>query len=141
MDENVAAGVDAAELRTTLTDAGVPDTIAQREISEVMASPILAACRQAQAHARRLQMVLDLQQTHAAFATDQARLDMVEALDPESFYRIYYAGNRPFVWRKAAQTWPAMTRWTPDQLRARFEGVPFEVEIGREAAPNHEGHY
>ena len=144
VQEALAAGVLAgADDSTVLAQAGVaasPPVLAV--LAEYRAHPLARLAREQRRAADEKLLKL---QSHARIDAQLARLhparqqvERVAGLEAERFHRDFYAANRPVVMTGQMQHWPAMSRWTPDYLKARFGEVPVQVQMGRESDPDFE---
>ena len=59
-------------------------------------------------------------------------------LSGDLFRDIHYAANWPVVIEGALEGWPALSRWTPDYLRAAVGPAPVQVQLGRTGDPDYE---
>ena len=126
------------ELVAIMVARGFPPGDADVHVREVAGSPILRAARRSQ---RQSLKAADL---FAAFATLYGRSGFSlqrRRLTPEQFYREHFFANRPVVLTGLAEGWPALERWTPDQLGSRFGDVVVEVTHGRESDPRYEANF
>ncbi len=57
----------------------------------------------------------------------------------DEFIERYLAGCRPVVLQGIVDDWPALQRWSPADLKPRFDPLEVEVQMGREADPHFEG--
>ncbi|ARR53931.1 hypothetical protein HY78_11090 [Rhizorhabdus wittichii DC-6] len=61
------------------------------------------------------------------------------SLDPETFLRDHYAGQRPVVIGGLVDHWPALSLWTADYLEQRIgRETPVEAQKGRESRKDFE---
>jgi hypothetical protein len=60
-----------------------------------------------------------------------AAIERVSGLSGAAFLEQYYAVNRPVILTGEMADWPALTRWTPDYLRAAIGARPVEFQGGR----------
>jgi ribosomal protein L16 Arg81 hydroxylase len=60
-----------------------------------------------------------------------ASVDQVSGITGETFFRWYYAANRPVVLLDGMTRCAALRSWTPDSLKARFGNEPVEVMTER----------
>jgi hypothetical protein len=56
----------------------------------------------------------------------------------DEFVERYVAGCRPVVFTDAARDWPALARWSPADLKARFGAHEVEIQAERNADPKYE---
>ena len=55
-----------------------------------------------------------------------------------TFCEDYYAANSPVVLTDLMDSWPAMTRWTPDYLRSALGDEEVEIMADRNGDPDYE---
>jgi len=56
----------------------------------------------------------------------------------DEFFERYVVGSRPLVLTDVARDWPAMRRWSPQDLRNRFGHLRVEIQAERSADANYE---
>ena len=61
-------------------------------------------------------------------------------LSSEVFRDQHYAANWPVLIPGEAAGWPAVTRWTPEGLKAAVGAAPVQVQSGRGSDPDYERH-
>ncbi|MFO0611618.1 MAG: cupin-like domain-containing protein [Polyangiaceae bacterium] len=136
--DNALDGVAPPSLVSTLVQGGVPIDLAHREVSAIVGSPALGAAREKAAAVRRLELLCRLRRTHQAGSED---IDRRPSIDAESFYRDYFAAGRPLILTEFTRHWPALGRWSLDDLRARFGEAEVEVMADREADPERDRNF
>jgi hypothetical protein len=130
--DNALAGASAADLLGALRGAGVPSRLARREVAGILTSPLLARSRDAQAAARRLELVARLLRDAARAA---ACIERRGALSAAEFLAHHVATSRPVVITDWMRGWPALERWTPTLLADRLGDVEIEVMVGDTTSP------
>ncbi len=65
-------------------------------------------------------------------------IERCSGLSGEAFLERYYAANRPVILTEEMATWPALTRWTPDYLKAAIGDRIVEFQGSRTADPRFE---
>ncbi len=130
---------DAALLARTGPVAGA---IAQALVAEYRAHPLARLARQQQ---KAISEKLSKLESHARIDAQLARnhparcaVERRETLDAETFFRDYYAANRPVVMTGMMKDWAALTRWTPQYFRERFGHVSVQIQSGRNSDPDYE---
>lgn len=125
--ENLMRGAARGSVVDQLVAGGVGLSLATSEVDAILKSPTFDACARYRDTSIRYAMVLGLQ--------SELRPNNVAEIDgspsPDRFYNDFYQNNRPFVARRFAAHWPAMSGWTPSRLRERFGNVEIEVEVER----------
>lgn len=61
-----------------------------------------------------------------------------EGISAQEFLDQHYAANHPVVLGGEIDDWPALSRWTPEYLKARIDSSPVEVQGDRDADPDFE---
>jgi hypothetical protein len=119
-----AAGLDAAESRQAL--------------AAVEASPLFTAARRVQQLHRKLESIVANLQLLWELDPHYEVVERIPEPDPDIFVERYVRGCRPVVLTGVARDWPALQRWSPADLRARFGHLEVEVQMERDADPNYE---
>jgi hypothetical protein len=132
--ENAVAGAGAAELVDALVSAAVPAPLARREVTAVLASPLLELLRASRLEAARLELVPRLLRHVARASPCAASIERLASLDAGDFLARYYAASRPVVLTELLRGWPAVERWTPAYLAERWGDVEVEVMTGELAS-------
>src|SRR4029077_836543 len=96
-----------------------------------------AALKHQQLH-RKLESVLGnlqkLWQSDPAYQQVEKRA----GVSKDEFVARYVRGCRPVVLTDLARDWPAMRRWSPQDLKARFGHLDVEIQAERNADPQYE---
>jgi hypothetical protein len=87
---------------------------------------------------RRREWLLDTIERQRALSARTGGVPRVRDLSSEDFLDLFYAPGRPVVIEGEIDDWPALTRWTPDYLRAAVGDAPVECQAGRDANPDFE---
>jgi hypothetical protein len=88
----------------------------------------LATLRKALA---KREWLLETLERQRAMAPAVAGIPRRENLDPDEFLERYYAVNRPVILVGEMKEWPALSRWTPEYLKAKVGAAPVEYQGGR----------
>lgn len=131
---NLAQGVDPAALAPVLRDHGVPEDEIDRRLRQAAAEAAFA--RDLLHRAERAEEVLRLRAALRPRAIERRTTP-----DADEFFARYWATNTPVVLTDLVRRWPAFTRWSPADLRARFGDVEIEAEIGRAGDPDPDINY
>jgi hypothetical protein len=123
-DTMVAAGCDRAESAAA--------------IARMESDPVFKAARRHQQLQRKLQSVAANLQRMWELAPDYTRIEKRPTPGIDEFMDRYVAGCRPVVFTDVARDWPAMQRWSPQDLKARFGHLEVEVQAERSADPKYE---
>lgn len=139
--ENVLRGNTADSILQAMTKAGIDRGTAAAEINTAMNHPYLAAARKVGGGAggptldnklKKRDWVLDLYRRSARLSPATSDVPRVRRPSRQQFLDEYYAVNRPVVIQGAMDNWPAMKRWTADQLKARFGDRVVQVQANRD---------
>lgn len=71
-------------------------------------------------------------------STEASSIRRVKAMSGQQFLDEHYATNRPVILCDAISDWPALTKWTPDYLRHKAEGIPVVFQSRRQSNPRFE---
>ncbi|MCB9631708.1 MAG: cupin-like domain-containing protein [Sandaracinus sp.] len=132
--ENLLAGASIAKVRAAWLEEGVPEALADATLEALRRSPIFEGARRLAARERRLAQVVRLARERSRTLTIESR----EGLDAETFFGTYVAGNVPVLLPDFAREWPAVRRWSLDDLETRFGDATIAVSEGRASLPVHE---
>jgi hypothetical protein len=120
----VGAGLDADESRLA---------IARMEIE-----PAFRAARRMQQVQRKLESVVGNMQKLWETSPRYGVVEKRPSPSRDEFIERYVQGCRPVVLTDVARDWPAMTRWSPEDLKRRFGHLTVEIQDGRNADPRYE---
>ena len=114
--EALVGGMLPTEVVEALVDQGVSRELATREVDVIAVSS-----RGMGTLVRRYRMVLD-----ALKGLAPGYIERRELCGPQEFYDRYFTASRPVVFRDGCAA-TAASRWTFDDLRARFGDVQLEI--------------
>lgn len=137
LGENIALGASHEDLVSALCASGVNESTAREEIAAAVAHPFVQAGRNVGRRYTRMEAVMDL---YRSLHRQEGRHEEVErrtGISGEEFFARYYFGHRPVVLRGHMEDWPALRRWSLDDLRERCGGAEVEIMSGRDANPDH----
>lgn len=136
--EQYLRGCTPESMLPVMTAGGLGRDESASVIELVPSHPLfLAAQRQQQllrkleSTAANLQLLWELDPT---FGT----VDKRAVVSEDEFIHRYVRGCRPVVLTGHTQGWPAMQRWSPADLKARFGHLEVEIQAERKANPRYE---
>lgn len=131
-------GCTPESMLAVMTGAGFDSATAASVIELVPGNPIyIAAERQAQllrkleSTVANLQLLWELDPTYGT-------VDKRAVVSDDEFINRYVRGCRPVVLTGHTRDWPAMRRWSPSDLKARFGHLDVEIQAERQANPRYE---
>jgi hypothetical protein len=135
------AGDDVDRVAQRVASRGVAYALARAEVERAAKSPYLAAGRAATERlARRVAKRDWLLGNYARLvaAPDHGAVDRVDRMPADRFLADHYRAHRPVVLTGLVDHWPALRRWSLDDLAARLGGVDVRVQWNRDADPDYE---
>jgi hypothetical protein len=147
--ENVLLRNEPNSIVEAMVKNGIDRGSAVREVQAALDSPYIAAARKLgtsaggasanmDAKLQKRDWVLECYRKAARQATTFGQVPRVPKLSRNEFLDNYYALNRPVVMTGAMDNWPAMTKWTADELKRRFGDRTVSVQANRNSDPNFE---
>lgn len=136
--DGLAAGDDDAALLSRLTAAGISEASARYEIGRLDKDPMAAALRSLAARHAKQGWYLATQARLALEQPGAFDLAVIDGIEPETFYRDFYALNRPVKLTGLIDHWPAMTRWSLDHFAEIAGDRVVEAQVQRESAADYE---
>lgn len=122
----------------TMVAAGVDRATSEQAIVLIEHDPVFRAARRHQQLLRKLESVVANQQLLRQLAPGYARVEKRAAVPRDEFLERYVYPSRPLVLTGVARDWPAMRRWSPADLKARFGMHEVEIQAERNADPRFE---
>lgn len=130
-------GCDPARIHARLVSEGASPKSAEMELKRAERDPLYrAALRLANQRAKR-DWTLDIYARLAAQDTPLG-IPTVDAIEPERFYREFYAANRPVKLTGLVDHWPALERWTLDYLEEKVGTAQVEIQAERTGHADYE---
>lgn len=121
-----------AAMVDTLVAAGHRPDRAAAAVAQMEADPVFIAARRHQQMLRKLESVCaNLQQVWQQ-APDYAVIERRSGVSRDEMLERYVRGCRPVVLTDVARDWPALQRWSPADLSARFGHLDVDVQVGRD---------
>jgi hypothetical protein len=147
--ENVLLRNEPLSIVEAMVRAGVDRATAMWEVQAAIDHPYIRAARQLaisaagaagnlDAKIEKRDWVLDCYRRAALQATTHGKVPRTTKLSRQAFLDNYYALNRPVVMTGAMDEWPAMTRWTADELKRRLGNRVVSVQANRDNDANYE---
>ncbi len=144
--ENLLLRVPPSAILDAMLRQGIDRTAAEGEIRAALTHPYLAAAQSLSAGAacgpnnklKKRDWVLEVYRRSACQASSFGQVPHVHRLSRQAFLDDFYSQNRPVVIEGALDHWPALTRWTADNLKKRFGDRIVEVQFGRAATTDYE---
>lgn len=129
--ENLLRGASHEEVARGLVEEGLSLERARSEVSAVARSPIFRAALPFARESRRLRTYARLD--HARWAARPAPTSVPRLRWPgvEAFFEHHWAPGVPAIFTDLVTQWPAMERWSLEQLEARFGEAEVGVTTGR----------
>jgi Cupin-like domain len=122
----------------TMAASGLDPTQCAQAIAAMELDPAYRAALKHQQLQRKLESVLGnlqkLWQSDPAYQQVEKRA----GVSKDEFVARYVRGCRPVVLTDLARDWPAMRRWSPQDLKARFGHLDVEIQAERNADPQYE---
>ena len=123
--------VAPAEDTAVYTGPQVPTPPAAVDLTNSEADEINAVRR---ALAKR-EWLLETLETQRDLAPALVGIERRSGMSSEEFLERYYAANRPVILTGEMTAWPALTRWTPEYLKAKIGSGVIEYQGGRLGDP------
>ncbi|MCB2068035.1 MAG: cupin-like domain-containing protein [Erythrobacter sp.] len=132
------AVLDGADVRVRLAQAGVPVPQIAELARQAEADPIVMAARRLHRRVEKRDWTLGLHARLAKVGSDGLTIPRVHAIEPDEFFRTYYAANRPVVLTGLVDHWPALAKWSLDYLDQTVGHAVVEVQAERTSAADYE---
>ena len=136
--ENRLRDCTPESMLATMTASGLDPAECQAALQRIEDDPAFRAARRMQQLQRKLESVTSNLQKLWESAPDYTLVEKRSHLSHDEFIQRYVRGCRPLVITGIARDWPAMTRWSPDDLKRRFGHLDVEIQDGRDADPKYE---
>jgi hypothetical protein len=136
--ENLVRGEPPEKLLSVLVSNGFDPAQASREIQLAQASPYLRGAERLANRIAKRDWVLDIRRKLARLIPGRNRVERRHKLSREEFLRDYYAAGRPVIITGMMDDWPALAKWTPDSLKARYGDRVVEIQADRNSNRQYE---
>src|SRR5262249_36846218 len=132
-------GADKQRLIETLSGQGVAlapelDSLIER----LSADPLVRVGRKLGQRLRKRNWLLETLFRLADDAGYVTKVPRHTDVSTEEFFLEYYSRNMPIVLAGALADWPAVSRWTPDYLKARIGDQIVQIQSDRNSSPDFE---
>jgi hypothetical protein len=138
MAENRLRGCTPESMADTMVAAGLDRTLCTQAIASLESDPIYKAALRHQQLLRKLESVVANQQKLWEMRPGYGEVEKRAGVSRDELFERYICGSRPLVLTDAARDWPAMSRWSPADLKARFGHLDIEIQAERNADPRYE---
>lgn len=122
----------------TMTQAGLDPAECEPAIRAMESDPAFLAARKFQQLQAKLESVVANQQKLLELNPQYGQVEKRGGVSLNEFFEQYVVGSRPLVLTDVARDWPALRRWSPQDLRERFGHLDVEIQAERSADPNYE---
>jgi Cupin-like domain len=136
--ENRLRGCTPDSMLQTMTSAGLDPQASVTALNDLERNPVYLAALRHQQLLRKLESVVGNLQTLWQSSPAYSVVEKRDHLSRDEFVERYVRGCRPVVIQGLARDWPAMQRWSPQDLKQRFGHLEVEVQAERQADPQYE---
>ncbi|CAG1018365.1 hypothetical protein BURC_03134 [Burkholderiaceae bacterium] len=136
--ENRLRDCTPESMLATMTGAGLDPHESRAAIAAMEDDPAFRAARRMQQVQRKLESIAGNLQRLWQSAPDYGTVEKRATPSRDEFVERYVRGCRPVVLTDVAEDWPAMKRWSPQDLQQRFGHLMVEIQDGRNADPRFE---
>lgn len=136
--ENRLRGCTPESMADTMAASGLDRVLCARAIAELENDPVYKAALRHQQLLRKLESVVANQQKLWELRPGYGTVEKRAGVSRDELFERYVCGSRPLVLTDVANDWPAMSRWSPDDLKARFGHLDVEIQAERNADPRYE---
>jgi hypothetical protein len=136
--ENRLRDCTPESMLATMSSAGLDPHECQAAIALMEEDPAFRAARRMQQVQRKLESITGNLQRLWESSPRYATVEKRKAPSREEFIERYVRGCRPVVLTDVTRDWPAMKRWSPQDLKQRFGHLTVEIQDGRSQDPKFE---
>ena len=136
--ENRLRNCTPESMLVTMQNAGLDPADCVLAIQRMEQDPAFLAARKMQQLQRKLESVLANQQKLWELAPHYERVEKRSHVARGEFIERHVRGSRPLVLTDVTRDWPAMQRWSPQDLKTRFGHLMVEIQAERSADPKFE---
>lgn len=115
----------------TMCDAGLDPSQSEAAIAAMEHNPGYLAAKRVLQQKAKLESIMANQQKLWEAAPNYSHVEKRSRVSRDEFIQRYVIGCRPVVLLDVAHDWPALKRWSPQDLAARFGQVEVEIQAGR----------
>lgn len=135
--EALMRGADDAGVLAHMIGAGVSESSARYEVDRLTRDPMAAALRRMAARQAKAEWVMTLPQ-RLLLEEGGITLPAIDSIDPEHFYREFYALGRPAKLTGLIDQWPALNTWSLDYFADMAGDRVVEAQVMRDSAADYE---
>ena len=136
--ENRLRGCTPDSMLQTMVGAGLDPQSSVSALQALEHDPVYLAALRHQQLLRKLESVTANLQSLWESDPAYAQVERRDQLSRDEFVERFVRGCRPVVITGLARDWPALRRWSPQDLQRRFGHVEVEIQAGRHADPQYE---
>ena len=136
--ENRLRNCTPESMADTMVRSGLDRAACVRAIAAMEADPAYLAALKHQQLQRKLESVLSNLQALWLSDPHYGVVEKRSGVSRDEFVARYVRGCRPVVLTDVARDWPALRRWSPQDLKARFGHLEVEIQSGRNDDPSYE---
>ncbi len=136
--ENRLRGCTPESMVDTMAAAGLDRSLCTQAVAMLEGDPVYRAALRHQQLLRKLESVVANQQKLWELRPGYAQVEKRAGVSRDELFERYVCGSRPLVLTDVAADWPAMRRWSPADLKARFGHLDIEIQAERNADPRYE---
>ena len=136
--EQLLRGCTPESVLATMTAAGLDAQVSAELIEQVPGNAVYIAAEGRAQQLRKLESTLANLQLLWEIDPMYGIVDKRVSVSEDEFIERYVRGCRPLVLTGHTRDWPAMRRWSPDDLKERFGHLDVEVQAERQANPRYE---
>jgi hypothetical protein len=136
--ENLLRGCTPESMLATMTGQGLDAGACAELLRTMPQEPTFIAAKKWQQIQRKQESVMANLQRVWELSPTYAQVERRAVPTRTEFFERYVEGCRPVVFTGVADDWPARTRWSPQDLRARFGQFEIEIQAERNADPKFE---
>jgi hypothetical protein len=136
--EQLLRGCTPESVLATMTAAGIDAQASAELIEAVPGNAVFIAAEGRAQQLRKLESTLANLQLLWEIDPMYGIVEKRVAVGEDEFIERYVRGCRPLVLTGHTRDWPAMRRWSPDDLKARFGHLDVDIQAERQANPRYE---
>jgi len=136
--ENLLRGCTPESMLATMSGQGLDEVACAELLRSMPQEPAFIAARKWQQIQRKQESVMANLQRVWELDPAYAQVERCPVPTREAFLERFVRGCRPAVFTGLADDWPARSRWSPQDLKARFGQYEVEIQAERNADPKFE---
>jgi hypothetical protein len=136
--ENRLRNCTPESMLATMVQAGLDPAECQPVLVAMETDPVFLAARKFQQLQFKLESVMANQQKLLELNPAYGQVEKRGQMSLDEFLQRHVIGSHPVVLTDVARDWPALQRWSPQDLRERFGHLDVVVQAERSADPQFE---